>query len=135
MRIALPPSVFDWPVTAVGTFPLSHLRPFFYCCDSVVTPQGHHCTRKGASLVLVPVLPSPGTRLVYLRCFRTLLPLALVLWSIPLCAKPGSWIETNACATPRTSQVVARGTPSYAPTDRVSSTLLKVNRDHLVTPW
>src|SRR6266404_1630075 len=108
----------------------------FYCCDSVVThdslPSPTQAVRLRPPLV---VLPSSGTRLLYLRCFKPLLPLALVPWSIPLCAKPGLWIETNACANPQTNQEAARASPSHAPTGRVSSTLSKVNRDPLVTPW
>ena len=141
MGTALPPSVFGLACHGRGDVPRLVIREPFYCCDSVVTPNGSlgrlSPPRKLplTITVLVPVLPSLGIRLPYLRCFRPLLPLALVFWSIPLCAKPGLWIETNACATPQTSRVVARGTPSHAPIGRVSLTLLKVNRDPLVTPW
>lgn len=100
------------------------------CCDWVVTRSGftgiascldstsifHH----NRPPLLVPVLPSPGTRLPFLRCFKLPLPPAPAFWPILLCAKLVSWIEMSACAIPQTSQVVARASPSHAPIDRVS---------------
>lgn len=69
---ALPPSVFDQPVTALGTFPLSHPPAIFIVvtrCDSLRSPTRAVLTI--ACPLLVPVLPSPGTKTTLPQMLQT----------------------------------------------------------------